>query len=206
MTFAASHFGTYAVVYVTMEFNDLDGTPWARKAVEVLAAKGIVQGTAPRTYSPEAGITRAEYVTLLARTLGLFSGSSGTGTGGPRFTDVQPDDYFFAAVTALSEAGILQGYEDETFRPEERIKREELAALTERALQAAQKPLKSGDASLLDGYADSADIAAYARGSFTRLIAAGLLTGDQYGLRPAEGATRGEAAVLLHRVYSGGTE
>lgn len=92
------------------------------------------------------------------------------------------------------------------FRPAERIKREELAALTERALQAAQKPLKPGDASLLDGYADSADIAAYARGSFTRLIAAGLLTGDGYGLRPAEGATRGEAAVLLYRLYSGGTE
>lgn len=94
MTFSITHFSWFAVVYVHKTFGDLAGVGWARKPIEVMASKGIIQGTGPDTFSPASNITRADYTVLLIRTLGLRAEFT------DNFDDVKEDAYYYEAVAS----------------------------------------------------------------------------------------------------------
>ncbi|MFZ7101758.1 MAG: S-layer homology domain-containing protein [Peptococcaceae bacterium] len=70
-TFFTTHFSQYAIVFVHKTFDDLDSAVWAKKPIEVMASKGIISGTGKAAFSPAVNITRADYLVLLIKTLGL---------------------------------------------------------------------------------------------------------------------------------------
>ncbi|MEK8128260.1 discoidin domain-containing protein [Paenibacillus filicis] len=190
--------GTYAVVHVHPAFGDLDSYDWAKHAVEVMAAKGVVTGTADGSYAPAEPVKRADFLLLLMRALGLNAKTEGDSA----FSDVGADAYYAEAVAAARRLGIVSGTDQGGFLPEQPVTRQEMMTMMHRALTAAQKTLAAGTEADLAGYADESSLSSYARPSVAALVKSGLVEGDGQQLSPLASATRAEAAVLIYRVYN----
>ncbi|RTE02650.1 S-layer homology domain-containing protein, partial [Paenibacillus whitsoniae] len=195
VTFLATHFSSYAVVYVTKTFSDLAGYSWAQKPIEALAAKGIIAGISETAFSPGVAIKRADFVLLLMRTMGFPSQAAAS------FADAGASAYYADAVQTARALGIADGSGDNRFQPEAAISRQDMMALTARALRiAGQLPAATLQPSLA-GFKDGVDVADYAQASISGLIRLGIVEGDGGYLRPLASTSRAEIAVLLYRIY-----
>jgi hypothetical protein len=197
VSFQTTHFSKYAIVYEILSFTDIQNIAWAKKAIEVLASKGIVNGMTDTSFGPERSISRADFISLLVRTLELKADNSMSAS----FDDVIASDYFFNAVSIARSVGITDGANGNQFLPNEPISRQDLMVMTVRALQLANKIVPSGEAKVLDSFTDHADIADYANASVATLVAQGIVSGDGARLRPTSSMTRAEAAKLLYEMY-----
>jgi hypothetical protein len=196
VTFTTTHFSHYAVAYVHKTFGDLGRVEWARKSVEVMASKGIINGTGEDTYSPTANITRADYLVLLIKTLGL------TAEFDDNFDDVAPGTYYYEEVGIAKKLGITTGAGNNRFNPRENISRQDMMVLTERALRRLKKLKEQGTASDLEMFTDKSLIAAYAIDSVATVVKEGLIVGSGDNINPTGNTTRAEAAVFLYRIYN----
>jgi hypothetical protein len=203
VTAALTHFSQYVALEFTAAFTDVPAGHWAAHDVAVAAAHQITLGTSATTFAPDQTLTRATFVTMLARALGLPTPSSTT----TAFTDVAPSAWYAGTVAAAVQAGLVDGTSATTFSPDLPLTREQMAVLLARAAtyQGKNNPLSSaaaqsalspfGDAGALDGWAYAAT--AYA-------VSAGLVRGEQATtLDPLGTATRAEAAAVLVRYLFG---
>ncbi|PYI56209.1 invasin domain 3-containing protein [Paenibacillus flagellatus] len=179
-------------------FADVAGH-WAAEAIRQAAAARIADGYPDGTFRPDAKVTRAEFVVLLARAIGL----SGAGASSEPAAGETWPDWAFATIGRAMAAGLSDGYEDGTFRPAASVTRAEMAVWLHRALvhagRGASGSLDGGDPA--GAYADAADVPAWALDAFRAAIGAGLLVGDERGrLRPADAVTRAEAVTVLLRL------
>lgn len=197
VVFATTHFSKYAVTYAPKTFRDMENYTWSKRAVEVLASKGIINGTsdALQTYDPALSVTRADYTVLLVKTLGLTAETT------DNFKDVAADEYYAQAVAVAKKLGIAQGGEDGSFHPQAPVSRQDMMALTVRAMKAAGLTL-SGAAGALDAFADKAEVADYARDAAAALVSAKLIDGYNGQIHPLGQATRAETAVFMYRIYN----
>lgn len=193
VTFNTSHFSKYAVVYNNVAFTDVSG--WYADGVNFLAARGIMTGAGGNTFSPEASITRAEFVTILANLSGADLSSYTT----TPFSDVKTTDWYSQEVQWAYTAGVVSG-NDGKFNPLATITRQDMAAMI--ALYAE----KVGKFTLTETvpamtFNDSADIAAYAADAVNAMQRAGIISGKDGGLfSPNDNASRSEAAVMIARL------
>lgn len=199
-------FGRYALGAVAVTFSDLAGH-WARDEVELMASKFVVQGFPEGGFGPDAGVTRAQFASMLARAMGLTAGQ-GPGT----FADVRPGDWFHPEVTAALRAGIVKGFGDGTFRPNDPVTREQAAAMLVRALSTRGKAgavLTPDEARrLLAAFVDARAVSAWAVEELALAVREGIVRGqatDDGGtgaaVVPQAGATRAEAAVMIARFW-----
>uniref|UniRef100_A9U721 Predicted protein n=1 Tax=Physcomitrium patens TaxID=3218 RepID=A9U721_PHYPA len=195
VVFHTTHFSTYAVAYASTAFTDLQNVPWAKPAIDAMAARGVIHGMSESRFSPEALIKRADFVALLVRALEL----QGTGSPKTAFSDVDPIAYNRSELNTANELGIAVGLPDRTFKPDSPITRQEMMVLTARALAAAGKTV--GGSGSLSAYADAASIASYAKDSAAALVKAGIVTGSNGKIAPQGPLTRAEAAVILYRIW-----
>jgi hypothetical protein len=199
LLFEARYPGVYAIAFREAAFADLERVEWARKAVEALAAKGIINGVGKESFAPAAAISRADYLTLLVRMLGL---EMKPGHNAIEFADVNPQAYYSEAIKIASSHGLINGTGNNRFQPEEQISRQDMMVLTVRMLQQRGKIQLDSEADLLDAYQDKGKIASYAVDSLSALVKAGLIVGDAGKLNPTNETSRAEAAVLLYRLHS----
>ncbi|MEW9701523.1 glycosyl hydrolase 53 family protein [Paenibacillus sp. SI8] len=195
IVFTTTHFSTYAAAFVKHSFSDLTAYEWARKAVEVLASKGVTDGTSPDTFSPELQVSRADFAVMLVKALGLTADKTVS-----NFDDVQSTDYYNEALGILKGLGITDGVGENRFDPKASIAREDLMVLTARALQISKKLRLPNDSSTLNAFKDHASISAYAAPSVAALVTRGIVGGNPDGISPRESTTRAEAAVIIYRV------
>ncbi|RXZ80853.1 hypothetical protein EBB07_16710 [Paenibacillaceae bacterium] len=194
--FRVTHFSSFAVVFVQKTFADLASSPWAAKAIEVMASKGVINGMSSTAYHPKEAITRADFIQLLVTTLGLAADA-------PKpFADVPSTAYYYEAVGIARTLGITTGTGSNAFKPKEFITRQEMMTLIFRAMDAADKPLAAGMEQDLSAFGDSAEIAPYARDSVAALVKSGLVQGTGEAIHPLANATRAETAVLIYRLYN----
>jgi len=189
----------YSVIELNKSFNDIQGH-WAQGYIELLANKLVVDGVTDTSFQPERNITRAEFAALVVRALGLNTSAS-TGT----FNDVSSSEWFSGVVGAAVSAKIIDGYEDNTFRPNQSITREELAAMVVRALNyAGAKPEVSSDrqATLLAKFQDANQIV-WGQQEMAEAIEAGIVDGmTDSTIAPASQATRAQSATMLKRLLT----
>jgi len=196
VTFFTTHFSHYAVAYVPKTFSDLAGVEWARKAIEVMASKGIISGTGKDVFSPSANITRADYMVLLVNTLGLTADFT------DNFDDVKPGVYYYDAVGIAKKLGIAAGSGTNRFNPTESISRQDMVVLAACALE-KYKGLKAADNNtVLEKFSDKGDIAEYAANSLAAMVNAGLVEGCENKLNPRSSVTRAEVTVFLYNIYN----
>jgi hypothetical protein len=196
VTFTTTHFSSFAVIYASRSFNDIRGYEWAKKQIEVLAAKGIMNGRTEKQFEPSAGITRAEYIGALVRALGVTAHVEDS------FSDVDKDSSYYNEISTAKKLGITNGTGNGYFRPEETISRQDMLVLTERALRSLKRINRAGTVKDLEQYVDKAELADYAVNGIASLVLEGLVEGSGVRLDVRSDATRAEAAVLLYRVYN----
>lgn len=194
VVFKTDHFSVYAVAHVYKPFGDLSLYSWAKASVERLAASGAINGSGPAAFSPEAAVTRADFTVMLVRALGLYAEPSGS------FADVSGDEYYGSAVATARALNITSGVGGDRFNPRAAITREELFALTARALAAAglRQPTSANTAALAR-FGDADDVSGYAAAYVAWLVAEGVVSGKNNALVPQGIASRAEAAVLIDK-------
>nr|WP_286672357.1 S-layer homology domain-containing protein [Cohnella hashimotonis] len=172
---------------------------WAQSAVERLAAKGLVNGRSAQVFDPDASVSRGEFAALLARSFALDL--LGSATADKTFRDVPADSPYAASVAAAARAGVIEGDKADSFRPDDVVTRQELAAMLARALALTGSRLPEA---LVDmGRFTDYDASHWASPSVAALTASDILKGDDQGrLRLSESASRAEAATLLQRTLA----
>jgi len=194
--FTTTHFSKYAVAFVKKTFDDIVNYSWAKKEIEVMASKGIITGTSDRTFNPSAGITRADFIVLLVRALGLDAEID------DNFSDVDPNAYYARQVGIAKKLGIAKGVGNNEFRPNDKIVRQDMMVLIDRALKVAGKGLAKGTQADLAGFADKDMISSFAKDSVAALVKSGIIKGDGTNINPLGNTTRAEAAVVIYRIYN----
>lgn len=174
------------------KFNDVSANDWFASAVDYVTGKGMMNGTADNTFSPKANTTRGMVVTVLYRLENQPSTSAAS------FTDVASGAYYANAVAWANANGIVSGYGSGKFGPNDKVTREQLAAILYRYAQ--YKKYDVSGAKSLDGYTDAQSVSSYAVPALQWANAAGVVTGKSGSkLDPKGNATRAEVAAMLMR-------
>lgn len=164
---------------------------YRREALEFAVRSGILNGVGGRNLDENGPITRAQLAAVLTRLLEL--------TGRPdnlRFQDVHPKDWYYDAIAAAVDAGILKGTSRTTMDPNGNVTRQQACAMFSRALG-----IVSFDGDGFKRFSDSARIADYARDPVSALVETGGVMGYPQGdFRPDAPITRGDAMVILYRL------
>lgn len=176
-----------------LPFLDVPAGAWYESAVSYVYKKNIMSGTGETLFSPTVTTTRGMIVSILYR----LEGSPDV-SGTPAFTDVASDQWYSNAVVWASAHGIVDGYGNGKFGPNDTITREQMASILYRYAQFKKCDVTaSAD---LSGYADAEHISSWARSAMAWANAEGLITGTSNAtLNPTGFASRAEVASILMR-------
>ncbi|EDX77163.1 S-layer domain protein [Coleofasciculus chthonoplastes PCC 7420] len=177
----------------SVEFSDVPDEFWAKNAIATLAKRNIVVGFPEGEFKPQRFATRGELAVMLQQVFKPKSKQRAIA-----FKDLPPNYWGDAAIKAVAKAGIIIGYPDHKFRPNQPITRAEALVVLAKALNL--KP-PSEPSKTLQKYADSNKIPDYAIANVAAAVKAGLVTGYPRGnlLNPNKPATRAELAAMLHQ-------
>ena len=175
-------------------FIDVAPNAWYKDAVQYAYAGGLMTGVSANEFAPDATTTRGMIVSMLARLEGVESANDAG------FADVN-DEWYATAVNWAASVGVVNGYEDNTFRPNDAITREQLAAILMN--YAAYKGEDVSARASLDAYSDAENVSTWATDTMQWAVAKGLLTGvtaDTF--QPQGAATRAQVAAISQRFLS----
>lgn len=161
-----------------------------RKAIDL----GILAGYGNGRYAPDEKVTRAQFATFITRALNLPYGA-------PTFSDVPPSYRLADGIGRAAQAGIVKGYPDGTFKPEENITREQMAAMIDRALQYKKVTRKK----IALTFTDTNEIApgfrdAVSHNTYFGIIRGMPASGGAVRFAPKEDATRAQSAAFVVRM------
>ena len=197
-----SHASQYAIVIddhshaaeepADLPFTDVNDDDWFSDVVRYVYEQGLMTGTSDREFSPNLTTTRGMIVSIFNR---LEGGPTAEAAG---FTDVADGDWYADAVNWAASEGIVAGYEDQTFRPNDPITREQLAAMLMN--YAAWKGEDVSARADLSSYNDVASVSSWAAETVQWAVAEGLISGMPGNLlEPQRSATRAQVAAILER-------
>lgn len=189
--FLTNHFSNFIVLDSTKTFGDTVGN-WAKDYIEVLAARSITDGVSADQFAPNGTVTRGQMAVFLGRALNISEESLGGG-----FTDVSSSQHYAGYVNALKAAGIMNGYEDGTFRPDQAVTREEMVAIIMKAYNYATGEtvaVESGSGAFKDIHL----VSGYAVDSLKAAASLGIVEGNAGGnFEPKSLFTRAQMAKVL---------
>jgi hypothetical protein len=167
------------------DFADMKGH-WSEASVLELVKLGAINGYPDNTFKPDANITRAEFVTVIVKAFHLQAQT------GKTFADTE-NHWAKNVIATAAAAGLVAGYSDNRFGPDDPITREQMAAIVVRAVK-----LAAADKSA--NFPDSADISDWARTDLATATAKGLIDGYEDGtMKPQANTTRAEAVTVILR-------
>ena len=190
------HFTKFAVFATEAEtskpelvLDDIAGH-WAEEIIKSAISKGFVDGYSDRTFRPDRTINRAEFTKMLVEALEIESSEINLD-----FADRdQIADWAKPAISSAVKTGIIQGYEDGTFRPEAEITRAEMAVMIVRALKIAVEDNEN------TSFSDDANIPEWAKGYVAAAASEGIVEGrENNNFAPMQNATRAEAVAMILR-------
>lgn len=192
-------FSKFTVMAYPRTFADIR-THWGQRDIELMASRHIARGVERNRFAPDRNTTRAEFAALLLRSMGIRATRPARAT----FNDVAAGKWYFADVETARRVGLIIGFEDNTFRPEQRVTRQEIAAMLTRAMALAGNTVTMTEAevnTLLARFADSASIAPWARHAAAVAVKSGLVKGrTAITLAPTANGSRAEGTVMLKRM------
>lgn len=188
----------YGVAVNEADFSDLSGH-WSERDVERMASKFLVKGVGQDRFAPDRPITRAEFAALLIRALGNPEPSGQTVS----FIDLKDNAWYAQTVRVAAAIGLVQGFTDGTFRPNDSITREQMAVMIARARVFAgkQNAVLSNPQSVLSRFHDAAKVQPWAVEALADAVNSGIIQGTSAdSLSPDRQATRAQAVVMLKRL------
>ena len=182
-------------------FADVNAGDWFYQDVLFSYEKGLMSGMDAAAFAPYANTTRAQIAVIFYR----MEGSPAV-EGENSFVDVVRGSgtaWFYDAVTWAQKNGIMGGYSNSSFAPNDPITREQLAAIFYRYAQYKGYDTTQGGMAIRE-FGDYESISDYAMGAMAWAVNTGLVKGDSNLLYPNGTATRAEIAAMLHRFVENG--
>lgn len=187
---------TVSVMRNGKSFTDVTGH-WAAGYIGFATEREIFVGTGGSTFSPDAGMNCAMFATVIGRLYEHSFGEIET-SGNQTFTDCDYDAYNGKYIAWASENGIISGYGNGRFGPDDQITREQMAAILYRFADFLGVFPNSMDTAL--DYPDADSISDYAKTAALYCQTTGVIGGRTGGVfAPQETATRAEAAAVIKR-------
>jgi len=181
-----------------MGLTDVNVNGWYHEAVDFCLDRGLMNGTGSTTFSPNTACSRAMIVTILYR-LENQPAVAATGT----FTDVEDGKWYTKAIEWAAANGIVGGYGNGKFGPNDNITREQLAAILYRyaKYRGVDVTAVKGD---ISKYGDVGRVSSYAVEAMQWNNGVGLIQGNEKNeLRPQDNALRSQIAMILMRFCKG---
>lgn len=189
----------YYVVENKKSFDDIgskDAT--MRKAIEVMAAKGIINGKDTGKFEPDSSINRSEFATLIVRAIYKYDSKAMAA-----FSDIETKAWYYPFVASAKKEGIINGYPDNTFKPQNIINKQEIITICASVLNNEKGFYYPKDVDKFLDFADNSNIPEWARKFVALANREGIIIKrrDQkfVGEQPF---TRGDAAVILYRLFN----
>lgn len=178
-----------------MPFADVAENAWYTDAVRYVYEHDLMDGIGSTTFAPDATTSRAMIATILWRMAGspAVNGSIG-------FSDVADGQWYSEAIRWAASEGIVDGYGNGSFGPDDPITREQFAAMLWRYAESAGYDVSIGESTNILSYADAMDVSEYTISAMQWACGSGIIEGvSESTLVPQGGATRAQAAMLLMR-------
>jgi len=188
----------YSVIYNPIEFDDVE-KHWAKDAINDMGSRLVVNGIGNNNYNPSSDITRAEFAAIIVRALGLEPGA-----GNNSFSDVSSKNWYCEYTETAASYGLILGYNDSSFGPNDKITREQAMAILARAMEITDLETSVEDSeisSLLSSFADASDISGYAKNSVAISLETDIVNGtSSTSIDPKDYVTRAEVAAMMQRL------
>ncbi|MCF0123996.1 MAG: S-layer homology domain-containing protein, partial [Ruminiclostridium sp.] len=175
------------------KFTDVDRGAWYHNAVDYVLVSGLMKGISPTLFAPDGNLSRAMLVTILWRI-----------TGEPvvnyalTFSDVPEGTWYTEAVRWAASEGIVKGYGDGTFGPNDPVTREQLATILYRYEQVVKGGGFTGDWEFPLNFSDADKVSPWAEEGMKWCVMEGIISGKGGGILDPQGyATRVEAAQMI---------
>ncbi|MCL6458566.1 MAG: S-layer homology domain-containing protein [Gorillibacterium sp.] len=178
-------------------FSDVLDTAWYSKAISFLVTKKITSGTDATHFSPNATVTRGQFIVLLFKAYGIAPESNGA----DNFTDAG-HTYYTNYLAAAKHLGVAAGVGANQFKPDSPITRQELLTLLHHSLEVLGKLPTDKTNATVSSFSDAGQIPAYAQGAFKTLVESGIVTGNNGKLSPQGVSTRAQTAQLIYNLLS----
>ncbi|CAN5221911.1 hypothetical protein BH10CYA1_BH10CYA1_07210 [soil metagenome] len=170
-------------------YRDVQGF-WGEPYISELASRGIIGGFPDGTFKPNDQITRAQFAAIAAKALAVPSGGSAS------FRDVPARYWANSVIGAVSGAGLVTGFPDGTFRPEDKLTRAQALIILVKGLRNS-----SPNPAEFNEYTDYSEVPAWAQSSVSAAAGAHIIVNfpNTSLIRPNDLATRGEVAALTYQ-------
>ena len=190
-----THLSTFVVMRdAALPFTDVPAAAWYADAVQYVYENGLMTGVSESEFAPDGTATRGQIVTILWRLAG-----SPVVNYAMRYADADEGAWYGEAVRWAASTGVVTGYTESSFGPNDAITREQLAAILYRYIKTQGQgftgmwyfPLRYDDAASISGWADEA---------MHWCVMKGVLNGTgETTLSPQLTATRAQLAAILQR-------
>ena len=182
-------------------FGDLTATAWYHDGVHYCLENGLMRGVSGGKFLPDGSTTRAQLVTILWR----LEGSPET-TGAVRFGDTAGGAWYTEAVRWAVGCGVVKGYDNECFGPDDAVTREQMAAILYRYAQHKGYDVSAGEDTNILSFDDAFAVSEYAIPAMQWACGSGTVHGiardGRMLLAPRDTTTRAQTATLLMRFQS----
>lgn len=187
---------TMPIIAPGRTFEDITGVNAHKNltAIESLASRKIINGKSENLFEPDSTMNRAEFATIVVKSLGLEPNISN------KFTDVLSSDWYSPYIGTANSYGIINGTSDATFNPNGTITRQEAASMVARAakLCGMNTDMYSGAVrDVLAQFGDYAKTAEWARPSLAFCYQVNILEQSELDIRPNANILRSEVAQML---------
>lgn len=191
-----SDVGTYVITTNTVSFTDTS-SHWGLTYIAFLSSRGVTDGMGEGLFAPNDSLTRAQFVTFLARVANADVSASGT----DRFTDVTSGSWYYNYVGWAYDTGITSGISLTEFAPEAKITREQMAVFANRLL--TYLDIEQTAVCEAATFTDAGSISSWATESVAAAQSMGIINGRSEGnFDPGGNATRAEAATVCAKIIS----
>lgn len=193
-----SESGVYSVVYNEKDFTDIKGkSADMQKAIKKLASVGVIEGTSATEFSPDDSISRAELAALVLRVIEKLDPNADG-----KFVDVKKTHWYFGTAGSAKNEGIVNGFEDNTFRADLVITRDQILAISARVLKNEMRYITPENPNEYLTYADSASIPDWAKSDIALATMADLVVkSTDNKFNSSSDMTRGDAAIIIMRLF-----
>lgn len=190
--------GDYTVVYNKKDFEDIKTkSKDMQDAIKKLASVGVIEGTSEKKFTPDDSISRAELAALVLRVVNKIDPNADG-----KFTDVKKSDWYFSIAGSSKQQGIIKGFEDNTFRANVTITKEQILAISARLLKTEMRYITPKNLEEYLTYTDSADISNWAKEDIALASMADLvIKSTDNKLNSNSDMTRGDAALIVIKLF-----
>ena len=177
------------------KFTDATPTAWYHDGVHYCVENGLMVGTSTTTFAPDMPTSRAMVATILWRQAG-----SPVVNYALQYEDVEPETWYTEAVRWATSEGVVQGYGNGSFGPNDPITREQLATMLWRYAKARGWSVSVGEDTNILSYKDFDQISEWAIPAIQWAAGSGIVQGKGGGILDPQGqATRAQAAAMFQR-------